>query len=116
MYPDSPLTFDRRPGKNPGTLVFRLAGPLILRNFFEFQAALREEPQPQTTILDLSDVPYMDSAGMGLIMNYYVHCQNRGAVLVVAGVSSRVLELFKLTKVDAVIPMKATVEEAEAGA
>jgi hypothetical protein len=32
---------------------------------------------------------------------------------VVAGVNSRALELFKLTKVNTLIPMFATVEEAE---
>jgi hypothetical protein len=32
----------------------------------------------------------------------------------VAGTSLRVLELFKLTRVDTVIPMTASVEEAEA--
>jgi len=55
----------------------------------------------------------MDSAGMGAVINHYVHCQNRGARLVVSGVSSRVMELFKLTKVDTVIPLAETVEEAE---
>jgi hypothetical protein len=33
--------------------------------------------------------------------------------MIAAGLSPRVLELFKLTKVDSVIPMTATVEEAD---
>jgi hypothetical protein len=33
--------------------------------------------------------------------------------MVAAGGGARVLELFKITKVDAVIPMVATVEEAD---
>jgi len=36
--------------------------------------------------------------------------------MVAAGVNSRVMELFKLTKVDTVIPLAGTVEEAEAKA
>jgi anti-sigma B factor antagonist len=106
MLTDAPLVFNQREGKSPGTRIFRLEGPLTLRNLFAFQAALRVEPQPRTTVIDLSGVPYMDSAGMGALINYYVHCQKEGAVLVVAGVSSRVMELFKLTRVDSVIPLR----------
>jgi len=55
----------------------------------------------------------MDSAGMGAIVNYYVHCQREGAALVVAGVCSRVMELFKMTRVDTVIPLREAFREDE---
>jgi anti-sigma B factor antagonist len=55
----------------------------------------------------------MDSAGMGVIANYYVSATRRGQKMVVAGTTPRVLELFKLTHVDTVIPLAASVEEAE---
>jgi anti-sigma B factor antagonist len=113
MPSDAPLTFEQREGRAPGTRIYRLAGPLTLRNLFEFQAALRSQPEPRTTVLDLSAVPYMDSAGMGAIINYYVHCQKEGAALVVAGVSSRVMELFKMTKVDSIIPLRDSIADAE---
>jgi anti-sigma B factor antagonist len=113
MLTDAPLTFDQREGKTPGTRIFRLSGPLTLQNLFGFQAALRGEPQPRTTVIDLSGVPYMDSAGMGALINYYVHCQKEGASLVIAGVSSRVMELFKMTKVDSVIPLRASLADGE---
>jgi anti-sigma B factor antagonist len=111
MLSDAPLSFEQREGRAPGTRIFRVAGPLTLRNLFEFQDALRQEPQPRMTALDLSAVPYMDSAGMGALINYYVHCQKEGAALVIAGVSSRVMELFKMTKVDTVIPLRASLED-----
>jgi len=63
MFNDAPMTFELKEGRTPDTRIFRLAGPLTLRNMFEFQAALRIEPQPRTTVLDLTEVPYMDSAG-----------------------------------------------------
>ncbi len=56
----------------------------------------------------------MDSAGMGLVMNHYVRCQTNGAKLVVAGANSRVMDLFKVTKVDTVLPLVGTIEDAEA--
>ena len=101
------------PGKSGGTRIVRIAGPVLLSNFFALKAELEKEQQP-ITILDLSGVEYMDSAGMGAIINYYVSAQRRGNKLIAAGANYRVVELFKLTHVDSLIPMTANVEEAEA--
>jgi anti-sigma B factor antagonist len=114
MLNDGPLTIDRREGKKPGTRVFCLSGPLTLRNLFELQTELRNADPPPMTVIDLTAVPYMDSAGMGLVMNTYVRCQTRGVKFVIVGANSRVMDLFKVTKVDSVLPLLATVEEADA--
>ena len=113
MALDDPLTIERTDGKTPGTLIFRFSGPVTLRNLFGMQEQLRGAALPALIILDLSGVPYMDSAGMGAVINHYVHCQNKGSKMIAAGVNSRVMELFKMTKVDTVIALAATVEEAE---
>ena len=114
MLNDGPLTIERGDGKNPGTRIFRLNGPLTLRNLFELQTQLRGAALPPLTILDLSAVPYMDSAGMGLVMNHYVRCQTNGTKLVVTGANNRVLDLFKVTKFDTVLPLAPSIEIAEA--
>ena len=116
MLPDGPLTFARKESAAAGTLIFELNGPLTLRNMFELQNELRRGALTRVTILDLSRVPYMDSAGMGLVMNHYVHCQTHGSKLILAGANNRVLDLFKITSVDKILPLKASVEEAEASA
>ncbi len=116
MLRDAPLTISRREGKAPDTHVIKLAGPITLPNLFAFQDELHSAEPPAVVILDLTEVPYMDSAGIGAIINYFVHCRKRDAKLIVAGVNSRPLELFKLARVDSVIPMAATIEEAEARA
>jgi anti-sigma B factor antagonist len=114
MLNDGPLTIDRGNGRKLGTRVFRLSGPLTLRNLFELQAELRKSELPPLTILDLTEVPYMDSAGMGLVMNHYVRCQTNGTKLVVSGANNRVMDLFKVTKVDKVLPLVTSIEVAEA--
>ena len=116
MLHETPLTIDRKQGRTADTCVFSLAGPLILRNIFELQSELRSAKPQRLTVLDLTGVPYMDSAGMGLVMNHYVHCQAKGARMIVAGANSRILDLFKITKIDRVIQLAATIDEAEAGA
>jgi anti-sigma B factor antagonist len=99
-------------GQAPGCRILRLTGPLTLNGLFDFQSALRADPPPML-ILDLAGVPYMDSAGMGAIVNYFVSCQRAGRKMIVTGVNGRVLELFRLTKVEGLLTMKATVAEAE---
>ncbi|MFY9745158.1 MAG: STAS domain-containing protein [Acidobacteriaceae bacterium] len=107
-----PLTLESAAGQAPGCRILRLTGPLTLSGLFEFQNTLRTDPPP-ALILDLTGVPYMDSAGMGAIINYFVSSQRHGRKLVVAGVNGRVLELFRMTKVEGLLTMKATVAEAE---
>ena len=114
MLNDGPLTIERKEGKSPGTRVFCLNGPLTLRNLFELQTELRGSTPPPLTVIDLTEVPYMDSAGMGLVMNHYVRCQTNGARLIVVGANNRVMDLFKVTKVDTVLPLVGTIEDAEA--
>ncbi len=113
MLHETPLTIDRRPGKSEQTCVYSLTGPLILRNIFELQHELRRNPPQPLTIFDISGVPYMDSAGMGLVMNHYVHCQTKGRRMVVAGANDRILGLFRLTKVDTILPLAASPQDAE---
>jgi anti-anti-sigma factor len=114
MLTDDPLSFECQPGKAAGTRIYRLRGPLTMRNLFEFQAELRIGQPPLVAIFDLTGVPYMDSAGMGALTNYFVHCEKNGIEMIVAGAGNRVVELFKLTRVDTIIPLAATVEAAEA--
>jgi anti-anti-sigma factor len=86
--------------------------PVGLRAMLNFQSTPGETP-PLVNILDLTDVPYMDSAGLGIVVGHYVSCQRKGIRLIAAGGSPRVRELLKMTKVDTTIPMTATVAEAD---
>ena len=107
-----PLTLESVPGQAAGSRILRLSGPLTLSGLFDFQSTLRNDPPP-ALILDLTGVPYMDSAGMGAIINYFVSCQRAGRRMVVAGVNGRVLELFRMTKVDNLLTIVDTVSDAE---
>jgi len=109
---NEPLTLETSAGRAEGCRILRLNGPLTLQGVFAFQTALRSDPPP-SLVLDLTSVPYMDSAGMGAIINYFVSCQRNGRKLVVAGVNARVMELFRLTKVDHLLTIVPTIADAE---
>jgi anti-sigma B factor antagonist len=108
-----PLSIEVLPGKSLAVRVLRADGPITLQNFTALQSEFLKLQTP-VTILDLSGVPHMDSAGLGVILKYYVTAQKRGHKLILAGLNDRVLELFRLTRVDSLIPIAATVEQAEA--
>ena len=110
---DDPLSFSDGPGEREGTNIVRLHGPLTLGNLFEFQTALRAMKDP-VLILDLLELTYMDSAGVGLLVNSYVSAQNEGRKFALAGVSDRVYALLEVTRVDRVLQIFPTAEKAEA--
>ena len=94
-------------------MILKLAGPLTISTIFGFQNELRAMT-PEVLIVDLSETPYMDSAGLGLIMNSYVSAQDHQRKLLLAAVNERIQALFEMTKVSGVLPVFATVEAAEA--
>lgn len=110
---DRELIFSSSNGTNDGVLVVTLDGPLLLGNLFDFQGALREL-KPPCLILDLSNVPDMDSAGLGVLMNFYVSAQNNHRKFFVVGVNERVQALLEMTKVDQILKIYSSLEVAEA--
>jgi anti-sigma B factor antagonist len=106
------LSIEVLPGKSSAVRVLRAEGPITLQNFTALQNEFLRFQVP-VTILDLTKVPHMDSAGLGVILKYFVTAQKRGHKLILAGLNERVLELFKLTRVDSLIPIAVTVEQAE---
>jgi anti-sigma B factor antagonist len=86
-------------GSQPGHRILGLNGPLVLNNFFEFQSMVRAD-QSQALIIDFTNVPYIDSAGIGALVGAYVTRQNSGRRLALAGVSDRVRDALKVTRVE----------------
>lgn len=110
---DAPLIYSRATGGREGLGVIKLTGPLTLKNIFEFQKDLAANP-PQLTVFDLSGVPYMDSAGIGVLINYYVSAEKNGRRVALAGANDRIDALLELTKVRNLLRSFPTVDEAEA--
>lgn len=91
--------------------ILRLKGPLVTENLPSFQNALRREGA-NTMILDLSEVPYIDSAGLGTLVSTYVSCQKAGRRVVLSGVNKRVQKLFEITKTEPLFLIFPTVWDA----
>ena len=92
----------------PGVAVIKFVGPLTLGSSLhaadaEMQKAIKEG-SPKV-VLNLSEVPYMDSAGLGVLVQASGLANAQGGGLRICGVAERVRELIKMTRTDVLLPM-----------
>ena len=123
MWKSPTFTIERIEGQAPGAIIYQITGvfnardmygsmkQVALGNIFEFKPSPRAE-MPTRHIFDLSKVPQMDSSGLGLLVSHFINCRGKGIRVVLVGSSPNVLQLFKFTKVDTLLPLAPTMEEA----
>ncbi len=110
--PSNQMKLDLFPGSKPGQMVLRVAGPLTLNNIFTFQDSVRAD-RSATLIIDLSEVPYIDSAGIGSLVGAYVSRERDGRRLALVGTTERVSNALKVTQVGQIFKLFSTLAEAE---
>lgn len=110
--PKDVLQISDRPGTQSNQRILELEGPLVLTTMFEFQSMVRAD-QSQTLVIDFSKVPYADSAGIGALVGAYVTRQHSGRRLVLVGVSKRVRDALKVTRVEQFFEFFDSVSDAE---
>ena len=96
-----------------GARTLKLIGPLTIQTLFDFQEVARQHTE-KPIIIDLSGVPYMDSAGLGSVVSVFTTCQRTGRHFGVTGLSDRIRTLFQVTHVDGLLPCFDSLELAEA--
>ncbi|MGH9510581.1 MAG: STAS domain-containing protein [Terriglobales bacterium] len=109
--PQEPLNIEDIPGSN-GQRILRLTGPITISNLFQFQSMVRSNSNPKL-ILDFSGVPYIDSAGIGALVGAHVSHSKDGRSLALVGVSERVVNALKVTRVDGFFKFYPSVSDAE---
>jgi len=109
--PMEPLEIERLSAQE-GPRVLCLRGPLTLENLPQFQNAIRREENVPMVIVDLSDVPYIDSSGLGSLVSAYVTRRKATRHIALSGVNERVLKLFETTKVEPLFLIFPTLDDA----
>ena len=108
------LTVERYEGVADDQRILLLRGPITIETVPQFERAVCHE-LAETMILDLSDVPYIDSAGLGSLVRVYVSHQKTGRYLVLTGKKPRVRKIMEITKVkDFFVTFSTTWEAVEA--
>lgn len=95
-----------------GARILKLTGAFTLQTLFEFQQMARQETS-KPMVLDISKVPYMDSAGLGCVISLFASCQRTNRGFGITGVSERIRTLFEVTHVDGLLPCFDSLDAAE---
>ncbi len=106
------IEIQRTPGSANDVTILTLKGPLTMSTLFDFQAAIRQ-PGLTSTIIDFTEVPYIDSAGLGQVLSHWAHTQRIGAKFAAVGIGDRLRVLLEMTKVNTLLPIYPTVSDAE---
>jgi len=107
------LTIEEK--ERSGVTILQLSGRVTLG---EESAALRTKikevlAQGKTrVVLDLADVSYIDSAGLGTLVAGYTSAQNQGGNMKLANLTKRFDEQLNITKLVTVFDVYKTVEDA----
>jgi anti-sigma B factor antagonist len=96
--PHEPLHIEDLGGTHEGHRVLCLRGPLIISNLFQFQSIVRANTT-SFLILDLTQVPFVDSAGVGALVGAYV-THDKGRRLALVGVTERVRNTMHVAHVE----------------
>jgi anti-sigma B factor antagonist len=97
--PQEPLALEDIAGPKDGQRILRLTGPLTMSTLFDFQSRVRTDTS-RVLLLDFTNVPYVDSAGIGAMVGAYVTHQKDGRSLYLIGVNERVQNALKVTHVE----------------
>jgi anti-anti-sigma factor len=90
------MQIDSLAGFHEGERILKVNGPLVISNFFEFQQTVREDKSP-LLIIDLADVPYMDSAALGSILGIHVSCGRKQTKYALINVVPRIGTMFDVS-------------------
>ncbi len=78
----------------------------------EAKKILSKKEETKSLVIDLSQVPYLDSSGVGVILSLFKFMKNRGGSLAVANPNDKIRRVFDVTKITEIIPAYETIEEA----
>ncbi len=100
------------PGVRDEIRILRLSGPFTVRGIFDFRESVLSGNNP-VTLIDLTEVPYMDSTALGEIIKLHTSSIRQQRQYAVVGASERLRTLFTVAGVQHILVMYPTLEEAE---
>ncbi len=98
-----------------GKLVVVVTGDIDAYHSADFKKAVKEKIASysgSTIVLDLSNVSYIDSAGLGSLVAILKDARNVGKSFVLSSLKPNVKRIFEMTRLDKVFKIVDTPEEA----
>jgi len=109
---DNNLVKDIR--KTPEATIVVLVGDVDLHHSPALHSTLIDvtSERPKKLVLDLREVPYMDSSGVGTMVEVFRRVSAYKGKMVLFGLNSRVRSVFEITKLDRFFTLCETEEQA----
>ena len=95
--------------QSAGTAELALSGDLDMSATFRLEPALDRllsSSQVGEVVLDLGDVNFVDSSGLGLLLATYERSREAGTAMAIVGPSPEVQRVFRLAGVETVLPLR----------
>lgn len=107
------IKFDKK--EVSGKLVVAIHGEIDAYHSGEVKKFLKDtitETNLKKIVLDMSEVNYIDSAGLGSLVALYKDARMAEKELILASLKQTVMRIFEMTRLDRVFKIVQTVEEA----
>jgi anti-sigma B factor antagonist len=106
------MNMERRVGSHEGQQIVRVHGPLRLEMIEPFRNVVKSVEDP-ALIIDLSDVPFIDSSAVAALVHAYVSRHKAGQKLALVGLNTRIRSLLHSTSVDLLFTTFESLDQAE---
>ena len=93
-------------------VVVRPVGELDAYTVGEFRDSLNGLAEATTLVIDLSEVPFMDSAGLGALIGGIRRTRDGGGSVAVASPRQSITKLLHTTGFDRIVPVSESLEDA----
>lgn len=110
--PDDKLRIDLLDGSCPSEKIVALDGVLNAETAFQLRDAVRNQ-EPAALVIDMTQVRYVDSTGLGVLIGIYASFERACHRLLLAGLNDRIWDLFRMCKIEDVFTRYRTVADAE---
>ena len=98
-----------------GRLILHLKGELVLNAVTELKDEIKSHLKNENlkVIADLSDVEFVDSSGLGMLISWFKCVNEENGRIVFANVQPYVRKIIKISKLDKIFTLAETLDEAK---
>ncbi|MCX7772754.1 MAG: STAS domain-containing protein [Clostridia bacterium] len=107
------MTFELKESK--GIIIVSVEGQVRIstqNEFKDYLDKLFENHGSKIVVLDMENVSYMNSAGIGIIVDTFKNFRDAGGRLVLSGLAPDITKLFEVTKLNRFIEIYTYVDDA----
>jgi len=105
------LDLERVAGADAKGLILRLKGKLSLETVHNFIQTARPESAAHL-VVDMGEVSFLDSAGVGALVQLFVHRRNLGKTFALTGLSQQSNAVMQVAGLTKLLPIHNSIEEA----